>query len=45
MLSATAQKLDSAAIHRIGDYGKLWQVLCLFHPDMAYGKTDEDSLF
>ncbi len=44
-LSSYAQTPDSAAIRRIGDYGKLWYILCLFHPEMAYGKTDEDSLF
>ncbi len=37
--------LTSEQIHRIGDYGKLWYVLNLFHPEMAYGKINADSLF
>lgn len=40
-----SQTPDKAAIQRIGDYGKLWYVLCLFHPEMAYGKVNADSLF
>ncbi|HEX4372123.1 MAG TPA: hypothetical protein VHZ50_02355, partial [Puia sp.] len=32
-------------VHRIGDYGKLWSVLNLFHPEMAYNKINADSLF
>lgn len=40
-----SQKLDKAAIHRIGDYGKLWTILTLFHPEMAYNKINADSLF
>ncbi len=39
------QSLDNAAIHRIGDYGKLWSVLNLFHPAMAYNTINADSLF
>ena len=44
-LHASAQTLDSAAIRRIADYGRLWYILCLFHPEMAYEKINEDSLF
>lgn len=40
-----SQQVDAAAAHRIGDYGKLWAVLDLFHPEMAYGKINRDSLF
>ncbi len=43
--NAFAQTLDSTAIRRIGDYGKLWCVLNLFHPEMAYNKINADSLF
>jgi hypothetical protein len=39
------QQLDQAAIYRIGDYGKLWSVLKLFHPEMAYNAINADSLF
>ncbi len=39
------QSLDEAAIHRIGDYGKVWCVVNLFHPEMAYNKINADSLF
>lgn len=39
------QKLDNAAIHRIGDYCKLWAVINLFHPQMAYNTINADSLF
>jgi C-terminal processing protease CtpA/Prc len=39
------QMADYSAIHRIGDYGKLWCVLRLFHPAMAYNDIDADSLF
>ncbi|HEV8084757.1 MAG TPA: S41 family peptidase [Chitinophagaceae bacterium] len=39
------QNLDKAAIHRIGDYGKVWSVVNLFHPEMAYNKINADSLF
>ncbi len=42
---AFGQNLDEAAIHRIGDYGKLWSVLNLFHPAMAYNTINADSLF
>jgi len=37
--------LSNEQIHRIGDYGKLWSVLKLFNPEMAYNKINEDSLF
>ncbi len=40
-----SQSLDDAAIHRIGDYGKLWSVVNLFHPKMAYNTINADSLF
>ncbi|MEJ7683193.1 MAG: hypothetical protein WKG06_36120 [Segetibacter sp.] len=40
-----SQKLDNAAVHRIGDYCKLWAVINLFHPQMAYNTINEDSLF
>ena len=40
-----SQNLDDAAIHRIGDYGKLWSVIKLFHPQMAYNTINADSLF
>ena len=40
-----SQQFDSAAIRRIGDYGKLWTVLNLFHPEMAYSHVNADSLF
>jgi hypothetical protein len=43
--SSFSQNLNKAAAHRIGDYGKLWSVLKLFHPEMAYGRINEDSLF
>ncbi len=43
--NAFAQTLDSTAIRRIGDYGKLWCGLNLFHPEMAYNKINADSLF
>ena len=43
--SSFSQKLDKAAIHRIGDYGKLWTILTLFHPEMAYNNINADSLF
>jgi C-terminal processing protease CtpA/Prc len=36
---------DEKAIHRIGDYGKLWAVLTLFHPELAYNRINADSLF
>ncbi len=39
------QSPDSAAVHRIGDYGKVWSVVNLFHPKMAYNKINADSLF
>src|ERR1700759_1103140 len=39
------QILDKAAIHRIGDYGKLWTVINLFHPQMGYREVNADSLF
>jgi len=39
------QQLDKASIYRIGDYGKLWSVLKLFHPEMAYNTINADSLF
>jgi hypothetical protein len=32
-------------IHHIGDYGKLWCILKLFHPVMAYNTINADSLF
>lgn len=41
----SSQTPDKAAIQGIGDYGKLWYVMCLFHPEMAYGKVNADSLF
>jgi C-terminal processing protease CtpA/Prc len=41
----TAQSMDNASVHRIADYGKLWSVLNLFHPEMAYHKINADSLF
>jgi len=41
----SAQQLGREQIHRIGDYGKLWSVLKLFNPEMAYNKINEDSLF
>ena len=37
--------LTAEEIHRIGDYGKLWCVLKLFHPVMAYNTINADSLF
>ena len=40
-----SQKLDNAAVHRIGDYCKLWAVINLFHPQMAYNTINADSLF
>jgi C-terminal processing protease CtpA/Prc len=40
-----SQKLTAEQIHRIGDYGKLWCVLKLFHPEMAYNVINADSLF
>lgn len=43
--SCFSQNFDKAASHRIGDYGKLWAVLKLFHPEMAYNTIDADSLF
>lgn len=39
------QKLDKASVYRIGDYGKLWSILTLFHPEMAYNNINADSLF
>ncbi len=39
------QSLDKAAVQRIGDYGKVWGVVNLFHPEMAYNKINADSLF
>ena len=42
---AYAQPLSGEQIHRIGDYGKLWCVLHLFHPNMAYNTINADSLF
>lgn len=44
-LKSFSQALDNAAVHRIGDYGKLWTVLDLFHPEMAYSTINRDSLF
>lgn len=44
-LKSLGQTPDAAAIRRIGDYGKLWAVLDLFHPQMAYGTINRDSLF
>ncbi|HLY69919.1 MAG TPA: S41 family peptidase [Puia sp.] len=41
----SAQTMDIAAVHRIADYGKLWSVLNLFHPEMAYHRINADSLF
>ncbi len=43
--SYSQKSLDQAAIQRIGDYGKVWSVINLFHPEMAYNKINEDSLF
>jgi len=43
--NCNSQNLTSAEIHRIGDYGKLWCVLKLFHPEMAYNTINADSLF
>ena len=40
-----SQRFDSAAVRRVGDYGKLWTVLTLFHPEMAYNRINADSLF
>lgn len=40
-----SQNLDRASIRRIADYGKLWAVLTLFHPEMAYNNINPDSLF
>ena len=37
--------LTAEEIHRIGDYGKLWCVLKLFLPVMAYNTINADSLF
>jgi hypothetical protein len=37
--------LTNEQIHRIGDYGKLWSVLKLFNPEMAYNTINADSLF
>lgn len=45
VLKASSQTLDSSAIRRLGDYGRLWHILCLFQPEMAYSKINEDSLF
>ncbi|RZM20341.1 MAG: hypothetical protein EOO88_36460 [Pedobacter sp.] len=42
---ASSQTPDSAAIRRIGDYGRLWYILSLFHPQMAYGNINQDSLY
>ncbi len=39
------QNLTSKEIHRIGDYGKLWGVIKLFHPELAYNNINADSLF
>lgn len=39
------QTIDAAAARRIGDYGKLWAVIDLFHPKMAYSGINRDSLF
>jgi C-terminal processing protease CtpA/Prc len=39
------QKIDQASIRRIADYGKLWAIVTLFHPEMAYNRINADSLF
>ncbi|MFL5788681.1 MAG: S41 family peptidase [Flavisolibacter sp.] len=39
------QKLNENEILRIGDYGRLWVVLTLFHPEMAYSNINADSLY
>lgn len=44
-LNVFGQKLGNAAVHRIGDYCKLWAVINLFHPQMAYNTINADSLF
>ena len=41
----SAQQLSGEQIHRFGDYGKLWCVIKLFHPEMAYNTINPDSLF
>jgi C-terminal processing protease CtpA/Prc len=40
-----SQQPGKAGIYRIGDYGRLWSVLKLFHPEMAYNTINTDSLF
>lgn len=42
--SIFSQVLTNEEVHRIGDYGKLWGVLKLFHPALAYGNINADSL-
>ncbi|MEO6818775.1 MAG: S41 family peptidase [Ginsengibacter sp.] len=42
---SVGQKLDNAAIQRIGDYGKIWSAVNLFHPSMAYNVINADSLY
>lgn len=40
----TPSHYDSAAIHRIADFGRVWGVIRYFHPLAGKGKLDTDSL-
>ena len=39
------QGYTQRGFQRIADYGKLWNALNYFHPQMAYGNISADSLF